>query len=531
MGNIHRAREIISALKELGVYEFVVCAGARNSPLAVVLSASSEKLWFHFEERSAAFFALGRARNVHQPVAIVTTSGTAAAELLPATIEAYYSGVPLVLVTADRPKRFRGTGAPQTIDQTHLFSSYVQAKVDVDVQEVFELPPWDGSAPMQVNVCFDEPLIDVDSIPLLCKEGQGEVDLPHPTLPLQRGGGTCPRAMNSFQMNIAVSSFLNQSQTPLVILGMLESEDRVPVCQFLQKLNAPIYAEAQSGLRESPELADLILRSGEMILERGSFDAVLRIGGVPTTRFWRDLETKYAPLPVVSISTLPFSGLARESQYFQLSTYDDLNDIHANVSPRRELRALDRERHQKLLHLFERYPSSEPALVYHLSRQIPKGSHVYVGNSLPIREWDLAATYESKAFDVTASRGANGIDGQLSTFLGLCRSDRENWGIFGDLTTLYDLAGPWVLQHMEAMNIRIVVINNGGGKIFDRMFEEKKLLNEHRLSFEPWARMWGLQYERWNTIPERISEHRHAIFELIPDSPQTRGFWDAYEVL
>ncbi len=147
MSNIATARSVIERVRNAGVSDFCVCGGSRNAPLIAVLGTD---VYAFTDERSAAFFALGRAKRDGKPVAVVTTSGTAAAELLPATIEAYYSGVPLVLITADRPARFRGTGAPQSIEQVGLFGPY--ASTDVD--------HWNRRAPLHVNVEFDEPLID-----------------------------------------------------------------------------------------------------------------------------------------------------------------------------------------------------------------------------------------------------------------------------------------------------------------------------------------------------------------------------------
>lgn len=146
MGNLDSASRLIAELRALGVREFCVCAGSRNSPLLAVLGTD---VFSFVDERSAAFFALGRIKLHGAPVAVVTTSGTAAAELLPACIEAHYSGLPLVLITADRPARFRGTGAPQSIEQVGLFGVYAASSREA----------WDASRPLHVNVEFDEPLL------------------------------------------------------------------------------------------------------------------------------------------------------------------------------------------------------------------------------------------------------------------------------------------------------------------------------------------------------------------------------------
>ena len=146
MSNIALAREILERVRGLGVVDFCVCGGSRNAPLIAALKTG----YTFVDERSAAFFALGRAKRDARRVAVITTSGTAAAELLPAAVEAYYSGVPLILITADRPARFRGTGAPQSIEQLGIFGVYAASDID----------RWNRRTPLHINVEFDEPLID-----------------------------------------------------------------------------------------------------------------------------------------------------------------------------------------------------------------------------------------------------------------------------------------------------------------------------------------------------------------------------------
>ncbi|MGI9239504.1 MAG: thiamine pyrophosphate-binding protein, partial [Verrucomicrobiales bacterium] len=158
------ASEVLAACSSAGISEFCVCAGARSVGLVVGLERSEGcRVWHFFDERSAAFFALGRMMRGGAPVAVVTTSGTAVAELLPATIEAHYQALPLVLLTADRPPRFRGSGAPQAIEQVGLFSSYADC-LDVDTTGLdvgdFLSRAIQRGRPAQVNVCFEEPTAD-----------------------------------------------------------------------------------------------------------------------------------------------------------------------------------------------------------------------------------------------------------------------------------------------------------------------------------------------------------------------------------
>lgn len=153
MTNLAFARALLDDLGRAGVTDFCVCSGSRNVPLIAALAEpamAAARSYTFVDERSAAFFALGRIKRDRRPVAVVTTSGTAVAELLPAAIEAYYSGAPLVLVTADRPARFRSTGAPQSIEQPGIFGIYAATTLE----------GWSRTMPLHLNVEFDEPLID-----------------------------------------------------------------------------------------------------------------------------------------------------------------------------------------------------------------------------------------------------------------------------------------------------------------------------------------------------------------------------------
>ena len=151
MSNLDIARGVLELVRTAGVRDCCICAGSRNSPLIVTFAAAADLAVYSFvDERSAAFFAVGRAKWTERPVAVITTSGTAVAETLPAAVEAYYSSVPLILITADRPARYRGTGAPQSIEQAEIFGPYASRDPSM----------WDRSMPLHINVPFDEPLLD-----------------------------------------------------------------------------------------------------------------------------------------------------------------------------------------------------------------------------------------------------------------------------------------------------------------------------------------------------------------------------------
>lgn len=512
---------VLSVLQEAinqGVVEFSICPGSRNSPFVVALSKENRfKQYFWYEERSAAFFALGRSKLTKRPVAIITTSGTAAGELLPAAMEAYYTGIPLLLITADRPRRYRGTGAPQTAEQVGLFGQYASFSQDLAEEETCDLSLWTKEGPAHLNVCLDEPL------------NQTFTSTEALLMPIQDNFPQIKQKMETENLHY----FLQASNYPFVVVSALQYEAREPLIRFLINLNAPVYLEAVSGLREDSRLQHLRITRSEHLWKHASqsnypIDGILRIGGVPTFRLWRDLEEIQAHVKVCSISDVPFSGLSRAgvihtniSQFFQSCPH--FKSYSQKISE--HWLQQDRLYQNKLQNLFNEEPEAEQSLFAQLSKLIPKNSLIFLGNSLPIREWDSFASLENRGFEVNANRGLNGIDGQVSTFLGMCSEQKSNWAILGDLTTLYDMAGPWILQQLEQMRINLVVVNNGGGKIFARMYPLKSIQNPHHLSFKPLAEMWGLGYAKFTCLPHSLESNQSQLIEIIPNEEASNRFW------
>lgn len=526
------AAAVIEAAIKSGVGEWIVGAGARNLPLIETLMQMPEKrrgrVWNFFEERSAAFFALGRVRNSNDRVAVITTSGTAAAELLPATIEAHYSGQPLLLITADRPPEYRGSGAPQVIEQRKLLSPYVWRMVDWvnadDRRRVSDPGPIDQ--PEHWNVCFAEPKSGDQA-------GNAVGSVADPKWQRQRkeeeSGATLDE---SFEVSYFCSD--EKGGQLLILLGELSQAEQQVAEPALAKLAAPIWAEATSGLRESEKLRQLVLSNGERAIAALNPKRVLRIGGVPSLRYWRDLET-LPEVDVMSVTRTKLSGLARDSQV--VSAVGAITECGEG-----ECR-FENDQVSLLDEMLERFPACEPAVFRRLSECIAAEALVFLGNSLPIREWNLAASYDRAHRFCFASRGANGIDGQVSTFLGMAAEAEEiqagAWGIFGDLTALYDLSAPWVIPQLATgTKRRIVVINNGGGRIFDRLpavreggkQQAEMIRNSHAHDFQHWAAMWGMGYARWDGSGEWIEPSGDAVMiEICPNDQQTTEFWNAWE--
>lgn len=528
-GNARVIQALFERLDELGVREFCVCAGARNAAIIAALdqrAASSEsdliKIYHFIDERGAAFFALGRIMTSRVPVAVLTTSGTAVAELLPAMVEAYYQNVRLVAVTADRPTHYTGSGAPQAIEQVGIFGAYAIERHDIEVQPdgcLLTNSFISDAGPVHINVRLEEGLPDPFVIPPLVT-------------------GVNRKAGPSFRNAAAQANWQNfcELTTPLVVLASgIHPQDVPCVVKFLEALGAPIVAEATANLTGVCELRPLLLNGGEQVLRQFAPQRVIRIGGVPSWRWWRDLEDT-PDIPVVNISRSPFRGLARTENVITMpwETLGQTTLTENKMSVSVNTVAVD----EKLRRLLSEYPLSEPAWMQHLAGMIGKGASVFLGNSLPIREWNLASSNVAEGVAFYANRGANGIDGLVSTWLGVSAESDESWLVLGDLSALYDLNALWPLTQLKQSKRRLVVINNGGGEIFSQVAwlkalpgnARKIIQNPHSLGFAAWASMWGTGYrclKEYDNL-NRVDDEACSIWEVRPDAIQTAAFWQAW---
>lgn len=522
MTNAELVSHFYQILINLDVTEVIVCAGARNAPLLVGLESRSFKVKSYFEERSAAFYALGRIKATGKPVVVMTTSGTAVAELYPAVIEAHYQGLPLIVVSADRPKSYRGSGAPQAIEQADIFNSYVHQCYDWDISQTDFKVQFDLHKPLHFNLCFDEPLVDGD----FSQTTEKWVEVEN---------------ANSYQapiVNQRYAAELDVLTNPLVILGALSASEKQQVKDCLVRYQITHYAESLSGLLGDIELSHLQINNCENLcssfLEKNLFTSVVRIGGVPTLRLWRDLEKKLSHIPVLSISALPFSGLSRQSMQADFSVLDSvLNRVEFRKV---DFQAINQQlQAQKMVALNENR-NSEQNFIFNLS-EIIKYHPVYIGNSLPIREWDLFS--QGPFPDCYGNRGANGIDGQISTYLGWSNQFDLSWAVIGDLTAMYDLAALGLnREDPKASRKCLVIINNQGGQIFKKVFNHEKFLNPHQVNFKGFAEMWGWHYLQLadvadlSLIQEIINkkEIKNFVIEIQTDQKQSDAVWKKMEV-
>ena len=325
----------------------------------------------------------------------------------------------------------------------------------------------------------------------------------------------------------------------VVMIGELEPDDCEDVYHFVHDLKVPVVAEATSGLREA--LGPLVLADPDRQLKAEPPGKILRLGAVPSGRFWRDLE-EMPDTEVWNVTRSGHPGLARESHTIQAQVGAAIRGLGEVEVADDALDLLEGNSRQAALidELLEAFPDSEPAMLRTLSTYAALGTGVFLGNSLPIREWNLFAQWDVPIPEVRANRGVNGIDGQISTWLGWTAARQDAWCVVGDLTALYDLAAPAMLGQVERKGRVLVVVNNGGGRIFSRVPRmasmsgrgRELMLNPHEVSLEGWASMWGMDYRAIDSqegFDELEPAERPLLVELRPSAKDTAAFWARWD--
>ena len=519
--NITLATRIITHLTQYGIKTFCLCPGGRSAPFVEILSKSKGlEILFFFEERSAGFFALGRTRRDGCPTVVVTTSGTAVAELLPGVIESHYSHLPLVLITADRPFGYGKKGAPQTLkDPLEIFRPYTAFSLNISkIKDMWQLKRWSpAQGSLHLNVAFDIPLVD-EPVPSLNLNPSPPPSI-YPKDPIKSSDSKW-------------GDFFRSCKKPLLLVGELKKEEPGPVQALLENYSGAIFTEPLSRL----SFIKNRLTSGENILlhawKKKDMDGVIRLGGIPRIRFWRELEKN--SLPVLNLSSPPFyPGLCRHSLNSPLlESLPRLARYLSRLKPETEnLRQVDKKQSKKWKEIVTSKPSSEPFWIWKLRQALPQNSKIFLGNSLPIRIWDLVSLNRNKHHHITGQGGVNGIDGLVSRFLGECEPSRENWAFLGDLSTLYDMQSLWISHKIPPWTL--VVINNFGGQIFSRLHSNPAFLNQHSLSFAPLAKMWRLDYECYSD-PRKFhftKTTKPRLIEIKPDNQATDQCLQAYQSL
>lgn len=500
------ARLLFGSLKSAGLRDVIVSPGSRSTPF-VWGACATEGLAVHsvLDERSAAFFALGMARVSGQPALLLCTSGTAAAHYYPAVVEAALARLPLLVLSADRPFELQHAEAAQTIDQVKLFGQYVRRFFDLGAPEadpavLAALPRIAAQAmldarhpeagPVHLNCRARKPLEPGPATTADERELSAAVDRM-----LARGATVAglPRILPDDDALDTLSERLRAARRGLIVCGPLPATQgpqvRAAVADIAGRLGMPLYAEATSQIRFGAPDGETRVDGLEWLLGSPSArsevapDLVFCIGGTPTSAaVERLLGGAGAPeLHLIAEHGFPdptnsARTLVRGSIVETLQALRERLDGHLpHAEQRRYADVVSRENNlvwqavESALDAAHDSDLTEPAAVRTVLRELPAEAILVLGNSLPIREADAYVRGSARPLQVVSQRGANGIDGLISGAAGCAaKTGAPTLLLIGDVSFAHDLGGLGVLKALRTP-IVVVVLDNGGGQIFDHL--------------------------------------------------------------
>lgn len=562
----------VNRLSQLGVRYASISPGSRSTSLT--LAFASNKLINLFpivDERSSAFFALGLAKKTNTPVAIVTTSGTAVAELYPAIIEAYYQRVPLIICTADRPHLLRNRGANQTINQRNIYKNHIRYFVDAGLPDI--------------NKLSTVKKIAEDAIRYSCLADKGPVHINFPfEKPFEPKSYTDIMEIEAIEKTFVNSSFeltpINRSkinyksiakkfagaERGLIIVGInnYRKDFTKEITYFSKKFGYPIYVDGSSSYRFGKHLKENLIDNLTSLIRAKDFqkyfdpEIIIQFGGAPISnvlleffkrsRAEKILVNEFGDKndPSLSAKTILKDDPAefienilqadknngnRDSRW--LSDYYVMNNIAEQ---------LKNQFIKKIKFPFE------ARIVTELIESLPDKSNLMISNSLPIRDTDFFASSSSKQLNIFANRGASGIDGINSTALGIAKASKEkSYLLIGDLAFYHDLNG---LHNAIKFNIplTVILINNGGGGIFESLpiSEYKDQFRENfftplNIDFKKLVEAYGGDYHKiksWKDLKERVilspRNKKLTVLEIQTDAKESKllrqKYWNAVSI-
>lgn len=469
------AAELLATLVASGAKHLYLAPGARSQSLAIaadqLAQAQLASLTVRLDERSMGFVALGRAMTSGTPSVLITTSGTAVANLHPAVLEAHHSGVPMILLTADRPARLRGRGANQTTNQVGIFADAVIRCIDVSVPELGEFDPralaieaielatGENPGPVQLNLQFQEPLSDL--APNAAQLELGEIVIN-------------PASSETSSLEVVVS------KRAVVVAGAGAGQAAV---EFAKAANLPLFAEPTSGARHSKHLvvdyiAGLNGELGEQV------DQVFVFGKPTLSR----------PIQRLIANTKTWVCSSHTHGHFDpsgkaLGYADQLIPIGSG----------DQDWLEKW-QSHEPFVSARAALATAVWQATESNEQLLFGASQIIREADRALP--AKEIAVFANRGLAGIDGTISTAIGLAQNGKKTRVVLGDLTLLHDASG-LNLSGLGKLDIQLIVGNDHGGEIFKKLEVaqllpqdalERLFLTPQQVDLSALAKAYGWEY-------------------------------------
>ncbi|MCC7364183.1 MAG: 2-succinyl-5-enolpyruvyl-6-hydroxy-3-cyclohexene-1-carboxylic-acid synthase [Dehalococcoidia bacterium] len=500
--NTAASRAFVRGLARAGVGHACITPGSRSTPLTVAFAEQRAiRPWLHLDERSAAFFALGMARATGRPVALVCTSGTAAANYLPAVVEAHLSRIPLVVCTTDRPPRLRDAGAPQAIDQVKLFGTSVRWAADLPLpagtpadevrfaqyaERAVRAALGALPGPVHLNLPFEEPLV----------AAPGE----HPGDPYDTGelAAFAPLVLPPAAEDVArVAALVAAARRPLIVAG--PETGGLPareIAALAAALDAPILADPLSGLRTGAHDRSRVCVAYDALLRDlppglDAPDLVLRFGAAPTSKALNLWLAGLRGTPQVLIDRpggfRDFLAAAThmvegDAGLFGAALDDAITECLIDSTWVQAWTSADSRAARAMLDAASSFAAPFEGRVFtELQAALPAGATIVAGNSMPVRDLDSFIQSDAKPLHLVSNRGANGIDGVVSSALGAAAvADGPVVLVIGDVSFYHDMNGLWAAKRHN-LDLTIVLVNNNGGGIFNFLPQAA-----HEAFFEEW---------------------------------------------
>lgn len=529
---------LLEELTRVGVRQVCVAPGSRSTPLTLEADANSKlTLHRHFDERGLGFLALGLAKASHRPVAIIVTSGTAVANLLPAVVEANLTGEPLILLTSDRPQELVGCGANQAIYQPGIFSNHVTSALNLpspcdalslswlltSIDELVSCQQKHGGV-LHINCPFPEPLYTQDIIDYAGFYNASVSAWAKSTTPYVLNKNTTDRSRVAYEFTGLDFQALSQRKG-LFILGQLDLADAEAALKLTQKLGWPVLCDPQSGVTSEWGHYDLWLQHEKFAQALKSCDCIVQVGSrLVSKRLHTWLTNQVSDMTAEYFYVSP--SRQRDNPHHLPQTQvvtqvrkwtESWGSAISSATPSHQGWANELAHHLVAVeqHL-NRYNLDDPISEISLAKcvnTLSSNADLFIGNSLVIRMLDMFAKLDRR--NTFSNRGASGIDGLVATAVGVQKSRTQALiMLIGDTSLLYDL-NSLALVAKQTQPFILIVINNDGGAIFDLLpvpDQKKTELYQmpHGLEFRHVSAQFGLSYVTPSTprhLIDAVTQH------------------------
>ncbi|XGI84673.1 2-succinyl-5-enolpyruvyl-6-hydroxy-3-cyclohexene-1-carboxylic-acid synthase [Halorutilales archaeon Cl-col2-1] len=546
--NILWSETVVDELVKNGVKEVCISPGSRSTPLTYSFSQHPEvRVYSHLDERSSAFFALGRGKATQRPTPLVCTSGTAAANFHPAVIEADESRVPLLVLTADRPPELRDTAANQTIDQEKLYGDSVRWYKDVaepeaddrklrslrvTVSRAVSESTTAESGPVHLNFPFRKPLEPTeveDEVPPGFESRAGAEGRDTSYVETSHGH----RKLDTEDLR-DIADTVESASSGLLVVGPSDTLDPEAVERFADSVGFAVAADPLSGVRFSSDVNVLGGYDTHIDLIEPP-EVVVRLGDAPTSKRLKNYLRDSDADQIIVNSAGEYTDARFTTQSLVVA---DPNFFCREIAEKVERSPGDwerriRENESEYWDAFSsRHGYFEGGILHEVARLVPDSSTVFVSNSMPVRDLDRYGEPRDANVDIFGNRGASGIDGITSTALGVGSAvDGELVLVTGDLAYYHDTNGLLAVKRCD-VDVTVVEINNDGGGIFHMLpIEEydppftQQFKTPHGLDFEHTTDLYGLGFERVDDLDSfrdaftrSVSSDGSCVIEAVTDS-------------